>query len=138
MHTQLTLMRQTCRALSAQGDVYTDARECRPAVLRAQNLAVLAGLLASTPEKLFECTVYADGNIVFDAQIGIDGRVVIPSGAFGPLGYSGTQKHEWTLCIDGYDDVFRLALFSAEDEHEATWIIDEPEAFYRMLLKGAV
>lgn len=138
MFTQVSLMRQACLAFAGQSDIYSDARECRPAVLRAENLSVLARALAGARPMLFDCSVYADGDLAFDAKVSIDGLVEVPTGTFGPRGYTGADTHAWTLCLNGHDEVFRLALFADEDSQEAAWILDEAEAFYRVLLKDAV
>ncbi|MEX3983909.1 hypothetical protein AB4Y45_33530 [Paraburkholderia sp. EG287A] len=125
------LMLCALASMAGVGDIYTDAHECAPSVLAAQNLAVLAGLLSSSDTIITQGSLLADGEVVCEADVRVNGKVLptIPESF-------DTSGRNWEVALPG-GQKFSVEMFTGECADDETWVVDEPEAFYTALLQQA-
>lgn len=127
--------------LAGQGDIYTDAIECRSAVARAENLQRLAALLASnTPEVCGVAEGLLMANDVVQGVVGVDieGEVMVTAVTMTAVeettrrGWAGIS---WKVQLMGHAEKYPLAVFFSQEGPQ--WILSCPDAFYSKLLRIA-
>lgn len=128
--SRFDLMGSALASMAAIGDVFTDAQECTGSVAAAENLQVLAGLLAGDSETIGVGKLLAGPSVVSDAAIRADGSLIVEL----PDGLDITGR-AWTV-VTASGPSYRAKLFEGESGTKGKWVIDEPQKFYSDLLRA--
>lgn len=124
------LMRRTLANFAGVGDVFSDAPECVGQVAAAQNLQVLAALLAGDNEVVSAGTLLDGPTKVSDVAIRADGSLV-----FQVPPEFDTAGSAWTV-VTSTGRLYRVRHFTCEHGDSGSWLIEDAQSFYDDLLQG--
>lgn len=126
------LMAKLLNEVADIGDIFTDAPECAASAASAQNLMVLARMLATDAKVsgvVCAAQLYADGEALGDAECRVNGSVIFTT----PPNFDAAAVSKWTLQLPA--GVFVAAtFFQGETPEDDSWVIDDAALFYSSLL----
>lgn len=125
--SEVDLMQCALASLAAVGDQCTDTPESEAVASAAQHLKVLAGMLASKSVIVSAGKLVRGDEIVGNVHIKADTTLVVENPSDVRLGFGN-----WSVITP--NGAYPVRYFAGQSRDAATWLIDDPQAFYRDLL----